>query len=110
MIKYGIILLLIIIIFLLKPSEHFTYFNFNYDINTPKSYNDSDNFLRISLPSNKNTTSIYQNRFSFIPVTINDNKLTLIRQGKLNLKEGCLKRKGVMGETLVSPIETLILP
>lgn len=76
MIKYGIILLLIIIIFLLNPSEHFTYFNFNYNINTPKSFINSDNFFRISLQSNKNTTSIYQNRFSFIPVTINDDKLS----------------------------------
>lgn len=65
---FIIIFLLIIILFLIANKE-----NFN-PINTPKSFIDTDLFHKISLPGSSNTTSIYENRFGFIPTTINDNK------------------------------------
>ncbi len=75
MIKTIIIIILLILIFLFNYSENFTIFN-PVNENTPNGYYNIDNFYRILFPSNNNTTSIYKNRFEFIPVTINDNKLS----------------------------------
>tara|TARA_B110000971_G_C20011926_1_gene502004 strand:- start:482 stop:1063 length:582 start_codon:yes stop_codon:yes gene_type:complete len=66
---FIIIFLLIIILFLITNKESFN------PSNTPKSFIDTDLFYRIFLPGSSNTTSIYENRFGFIPTTINDNKL-----------------------------------
>lgn len=65
---FIIIFLFITILFLIMNKE-----NFN-PIDTPKSFIDTDLFYRIFLPGSSNTTSIYENRFGFIPTTINDNK------------------------------------
>ena len=69
-----IIIILLIFIFLFNYSENFTIFN-QVDENTPNGFYDVDRFLRILFPSDKNTSSIYKNRFDFIPATINNNKL-----------------------------------
>jgi hypothetical protein len=74
MTKTIIIIILLIIIYLLYNSnENFSYFN-TVDENTPKNNSEIDRFFRILLPSDKYTSSIYENRFNFIPATINDNK------------------------------------
>ena len=78
MIKTIIIIILLIFIILFNYSESFTIFN-TVDENTPNGYYDVDRFLRILFPSDKNTSSIYQNRFNFIPTTINDNNNTICR-------------------------------
>ena len=73
--KTIIIIILLILIFLLMINqENFKQFN-PVTNNTPKSFLNLDSYYGINFPSDTNTTSIYQNRFSFIPVTINDNKL-----------------------------------
>ena len=43
--------------------------------NMQKFLHDIDRYFRILFPSDKHTTSVYENRFNFIPSTINDNKL-----------------------------------
>ena len=49
--------------------------NFNpVSSNTPKSFNNINSYYRILFPSTSNTTSIYENRFNFIPSTMNDDK------------------------------------
>ena len=74
MIKTIIIIILLILIFLFNYSENFTIFN-PVNENTPNGFYDVDKFLRILFPSDKHTLSIFKNRFEFIPVTINNNKL-----------------------------------
>lgn len=68
------IIILLIFIFYKDNYETFKYFNTVND-STPKSYLNLDNFFRIFFPSDKYTSSIYQNRFNFIPTTINDKTL-----------------------------------
>lgn len=75
MIKTIIIIILLIFIFLFNYSENFTIFN-NVDENRPNGFYDVDRFLRILFPSDKHTTSIYQNRFDFIPATVNNDDLS----------------------------------
>jgi len=72
MIKIIIIIILLILIFLVNYYESFTIFN-SVDQNTPNGYYDIDRYFKILFPSDKYTSSIYQNRFNFIPTTINDN-------------------------------------
>jgi hypothetical protein len=74
MLKTIIIIILLILILLFNYSEPFTIFN-PVDENTPNGFYNIDRFLRILFPSNKHTSSIYENRFNFIPTTINDDKL-----------------------------------
>lgn len=74
MIKTIIIIILLIFILLFSNTEHFTIFN-PVNENTPNGYYNIDRYLRILFPSDKYTSSIYENRFNFIPSTINDDKL-----------------------------------
>jgi hypothetical protein len=74
MIKIIIIIILLILIFLFNYYELFTIFN-PVDQNTPNGYYDIDRYFKILFPSDKDTSSIYQNRFNFIPSTIDDDKL-----------------------------------
>ena len=74
MIKTIIIVILLIFIFLFNDTENFTVFN-PVNENTPNGFYEIDRFLRIFYPSDKSTTSIYENRFNFIPSTINDSNL-----------------------------------
>jgi len=78
--KTIIIFILLFLIFLLTTKynfkEDFNYFN-TVTLTTPKSFNNLDSFFRINnFNSNINTTSIYENRFNFIPTTINDTSLS----------------------------------
>jgi hypothetical protein len=66
-----IIIFFLLILFFLVNKENFNPVNEN----TPKSFIDIDYFYRILFPTNINTTSIYENRFNFIPITINEKKL-----------------------------------
>ena len=75
MIKTIVIIILLIFIFLFNYSENFTIFN-PVNENTPNGFHDIDRFFKILFPSDKNTTSVYKNRFNFIPATINDNNLS----------------------------------
>jgi len=73
--KTIIIFILLIFIFLLSTKENFNHFN-PVTLTTPKSFNNLDSFFRINnFNSTINTTSIFENRFNFIPTTINDAKL-----------------------------------
>ena len=87
-----IILLLFIFIFnciiynvLNSLSEHFVIFNNDEKIHS--------NFLPILFPSDKHTTSIYENRFNFIPSTINKNILSNINNDDLKSNKCCLVKK-----------------
>lgn len=73
---------IIIIIILLLLNYLFNYNELFYSIN---------NEMNISYPSNKHTTSIYENRFKFIPVTINKN--ILFNYNDLKSDKCCLVKK-----------------
>ena len=85
-------------------SENFTVFN-PIDENSPKGFLDIDRFVRIFFPSDKNTSSIYKNRFDFIPVTINymseklNNDISLNTSNYDDLKSDkcCLVKKELDG-------------
>jgi hypothetical protein len=74
MIKIIIIIIILICIFFINYCEEFTIFN---PVNkyTPNGFYDIDRYFRILFPSDNYTSSIYENRFNFIPATINDNTL-----------------------------------
>jgi hypothetical protein len=75
-----IIILILLIFFLYKINYQIENFIFNVVTdNTPKSFLDLDNYYNINfnVAGLKNTTSIYQNRFNFIPTTYADNKIRL---------------------------------
>jgi len=89
-----IILVLLILIFncliykdsvLNSQTENFVIFN--NDEKTPS------NFLSILFPSNKHTTSIYENRFNFIPSTINKDISSSINNDDLKSNKCCLVKK-----------------
>lgn len=86
-----IILLIFTCILLFNNFENFTIFN-PVNENTPKNYYNFDNYFNILLPSNNNTTSIYENRINLIPSTINksmpNNNFNKIKSNKC-----CLVKK-----------------
>ena len=93
MIKIIIIIILLILIFLFNYSELFTIFNL-VEQNTPNGYYDIDRFLKILFSSDEYTSSIYQNRFNFIPTTINnDLNNDNLNYNKLKNNKCCLVKK-----------------
>jgi hypothetical protein len=108
MTKTIIIIILLIIIYILYTSnEHFSYFN-TVDENTPKSYSEIDRFFRILFSSDKNTSSIYENRFNFIPATIddktklnNDVSLTTNFYDDIKSNKCCLVKKELDGNNFI---------
>lgn len=86
-----IIILLICIYIIIYNTEGFTIFN-PVNENTPNAYYTDDNkFTKIIFPSNENTLSIYQNRFNFIPVTVN--KKLNNNDNQLKSNKCCLVKK-----------------
>jgi hypothetical protein len=89
--KNIIIFILLISIFLLISQE-----NFNpVTLTTPKSFINLDPYYTINnFNSNINTTSIYENRFNFIPTTINDkNLVSNIDSDQIKSNKCCLVKK-----------------
>ena len=104
MTKYLIILILMIIIFLLllntNKIEKFNIFN-PVTRFTPKSFQNISNYYKVNYPNTVNTKSIFENRISLIPVTINNttinNSTNVISQDNTEIRTNkcCLVKKKI---------------